>query len=247
MTGLALIKQGKKAEAGQIFAAIAKSKDVPELIPPARNPDGKQPWRRRQLGAAASPIGYSMTTIRNLSVALLIAGALASGGCSVLKKGKGPTTPVLGQRIAVLSSEGDIQVDPATRASRSIFRKRSPIPTGANPAATLPSRWASSRSGRADTGLQRPGRARTDADRATRGLAGRRQRPRLCDGHCGAVRSFDARTGAQYWASQTPNDKGSETSLYGGGVAYDQGASSPPTASAMSPRSTSAPAASCGR
>lgn len=30
MTGLALIKQGKKAEAGQIFAAIAKSKDVPD-------------------------------------------------------------------------------------------------------------------------------------------------------------------------------------------------------------------------
>ncbi|MEO7276716.1 MAG: tetratricopeptide repeat protein [Sphingomicrobium sp.] len=30
MTGLALIKQGKKAQAGEIFAAIAKNKDAPE-------------------------------------------------------------------------------------------------------------------------------------------------------------------------------------------------------------------------
>lgn len=32
MTGLALIKQGKKAQAGQIFAAIAKDKDAPDSI-----------------------------------------------------------------------------------------------------------------------------------------------------------------------------------------------------------------------
>jgi hypothetical protein len=32
MTGLALIKQGKKAEAGQMFAAIAKDKDVPDSV-----------------------------------------------------------------------------------------------------------------------------------------------------------------------------------------------------------------------
>ena len=39
----------------------------------------------------------------------------------------------------------------------------------------------------------------------------------------GAVRAFDARTGALYWASQTPDDKGNERSLYGGGIAYDNG------------------------
>ena len=39
----------------------------------------------------------------------------------------------------------------------------------------------------------------------------------------GAVRSFDARTGAQIWASQTPDVKGNEASLYGGGIAYDSG------------------------
>jgi hypothetical protein len=32
MTGMALIKQGKKAEAGQLFAAIAKDKQVPDSL-----------------------------------------------------------------------------------------------------------------------------------------------------------------------------------------------------------------------
>ena len=32
MTGLALVKQGRKTEAGQLFAAIAKDKSVPDSI-----------------------------------------------------------------------------------------------------------------------------------------------------------------------------------------------------------------------
>jgi len=40
----------------------------------------------------------------------------------------------------------------------------------------------------------------------------------------GAVRAFDAQTGAQQWASQTPVDTRSNTpALYGGGIAYDNG------------------------
>jgi outer membrane protein assembly factor BamB len=39
----------------------------------------------------------------------------------------------------------------------------------------------------------------------------------------GTVRAFDARNGAQIWASQTPTEKGGERSLYGGGIAFDKG------------------------
>jgi outer membrane protein assembly factor BamB len=40
----------------------------------------------------------------------------------------------------------------------------------------------------------------------------------------GAVRAFDAQTGAQLWASQTPyDDRNNTPSLYGGGIAYDNG------------------------
>jgi outer membrane protein assembly factor BamB len=39
----------------------------------------------------------------------------------------------------------------------------------------------------------------------------------------GTVRAFDGRTGALLWASQTPTEKGGQNSIYGGGLAYDQG------------------------
>ena len=56
-----------------------------------------------------------MTTKKYFSVALLIVAAFAASGCGVFKKGKA-STPVLGQRIAVLTGEGDVTVDPATAA-----------------------------------------------------------------------------------------------------------------------------------
>ena len=55
-----------------------------------------------------------MITAKLFRVSLLCAAALAASSCGILKKGKGPSTPVLGQRIAVLTGEGDVVVDPAT-------------------------------------------------------------------------------------------------------------------------------------
>src|SRR6476661_9334672 len=56
-----------------------------------------------------------MTKSTSFRAGLMIAAALAAGGCSLLKKG-GPKTPVLGERIPVLTTEGDVAVDPATAA-----------------------------------------------------------------------------------------------------------------------------------
>ena len=55
-----------------------------------------------------------MTRSKSFRVALLIAAAFAASGCGVLKKGKKTSTPVLGQRIPVLTGENDVTVDPAT-------------------------------------------------------------------------------------------------------------------------------------
>src|SRR5690349_9507854 len=57
-----------------------------------------------------------MTKSKSLRVAVMIAAALAASGCGVFKKGKKTNTPVLGQRIAVLTGENDVAVDPATAA-----------------------------------------------------------------------------------------------------------------------------------
>ena len=56
-----------------------------------------------------------MTTSTPFRFAVLVAMALAASGCGIFKK-SGPKTPVLGQRIPVLTTETDIQVDPAVRA-----------------------------------------------------------------------------------------------------------------------------------
>ncbi|MBA2771370.1 MAG: pyrrolo-quinoline quinone, partial [Sphingomonas sp.] len=48
-------------------------------------------------------------------LAILVAAALAAAGCGILQKPK-RGTPVLGQRISVLTSEVDVAVDPATAA-----------------------------------------------------------------------------------------------------------------------------------
>jgi outer membrane protein assembly factor BamB len=57
-----------------------------------------------------------MTRSKQVRIAIMIAAALAASGCSVFKKGSGPKTPVLGERIPVLTSESDVEVDPATQA-----------------------------------------------------------------------------------------------------------------------------------
>src|SRR5687767_14326572 len=48
-------------------------------------------------------------------IAVLLIAAMAASGCGILKKGT-PKTPVLGQRVAVLTTENDIVVDRDTAA-----------------------------------------------------------------------------------------------------------------------------------
>jgi outer membrane protein assembly factor BamB len=164
-----------------------------------------------------------MIKATSFRVALMIAAALAAGGCSLLKKGA-PKTPVLGERIPVLTAEADVIVDPATAA----------IPMTL-PAPVANTDWAQS-GGNASKSMGHValGTALTrafsvQAGRGSSLTARLGSAPVVADGRVytidtlGTVRSFDARNGGQLWASQTPNDKGNEASLYGGGIAYDNG------------------------
>jgi outer membrane protein assembly factor BamB len=165
-----------------------------------------------------------MTRKKYLRVAILIAAALSASSCGVFKKGKQTKTPVLGQRIAVLTGEGDVTVDPATAT----------LPMSL-PQAVANSDWAQA-GGNAtkSNGQLALGNALASAFtvQAGRGssLTARLAAPPIVANArvytidtLGSVRAFDARTGALVWTSQTPTEKGAERSLYGGGVAYDQG------------------------
>jgi outer membrane protein assembly factor BamB len=165
-----------------------------------------------------------MTRSKYTRIATLLAMALAASGCGIFKKGKAAGTPVLGQRIAVLTGEGDVTVDPATAT----------LPMSL-PAAAANADWTQS-AGNSNHSMGQlalgGSLARAFMVQAGRGasLTARLAAPPIvANGRVytidtlGSVRAFDARTGAQLWASQTPTEKGGERSLYGGGLAYDAG------------------------
>lgn len=165
-----------------------------------------------------------MTKSKYFQVTLLIAMALAASSCGAFKKGKHTNTPVLGQRIAVLTGEGDVTVDPATAT----------LPMSL-PAPSTSTDWTQA-GGSATKSLGQlalgSSLARAFTVQAGHGssLTERLSAPPIVVGGrvytidtAGTVRAFDGRTGAQVWASQTPTQKGGERSLYGGGLAYDQG------------------------
>jgi outer membrane protein assembly factor BamB len=163
-----------------------------------------------------------MTKAQYFRAATLIAVALAAAGCSVFNKSKHVTTPVLGERIAVLTSEGDVQVDPALADTPMIL----PEPV-ANADWTQSGGSASKSMGHVALGAAVTQAWEVQGGRGSNLTMRLSSAPIVANGRVytidslGAVRSFDIRNGGQIWASQTPDDKGNENSLYGGGIAYD--------------------------
>jgi outer membrane protein assembly factor BamB len=162
-----------------------------------------------------------MIRFRSLTAVLMIGAALA--GCSTIRKGK-PKTPVVGERISILTSELDVVVDPATAA----------IPM-ALPAASVNSDWSqpggspNKAPGHLALGA-RLGQAWNvsigagDAKGARLAAA-----PVVAGGKVftidtqSTVRAFNAQTGAQLWATQFGTAPKESSSLFGGGVAVDNG------------------------
>lgn len=165
-----------------------------------------------------------MTRSRSLRVALMIAAAFAASGCGVIHKGKKTSTPVLGQRIPVLTGENDVTVDPATAA----------LPMSL-PEAVANTEWtqsggsASKSMGQLALGNTLATAFTVQAGRGSSLTARLAAPPIVANGHVfvidtlGTVRAFDGRSGAQLWASQTPTERGGEKSMYGGGIAFDAG------------------------
>ena len=157
-------------------------------------------------------------------VLVLIAGALAMSGCGIFNRASRSKTPVIGERIAILANEGDVAVDEATAA----------LPMSL-PVAVANADWAQSGGSATKSGGHvELGQALAPAfavkagsgNTVTRRIAAS---PIVANGRVytmdslGAVRAFDAASGARIWESQTPNERGNEHSLYGGGIAFANG------------------------
>ena len=158
-----------------------------------------------------------------IKIAVLVMAAMAASGCGIFKKGA-PKTPVLGQRVAVLTTENDIVADPATAALPMVL-----------PAPVANAEWGQS-GGNASKSMGHLalgtalGRAFTVSIGYGSSLTARLASPPVVGGGRvytidtnATVRAFDAQTGGQAWESQFGTEKGNSASLYGGGVAYDNG------------------------
>lgn len=156
-------------------------------------------------------------------IAVLAFAAMAASGCGIFKKGA-PKTPVLGERVAVLTTENDVAVDPATASLPMVL-----------PAPVANSEWAQS-GGNASKSMGHVvlgtalARAFTVSIGQGSSLTARLASPPVVGGGrvytidtSATVRAFDAQTGGQAWESQFGLEKGNSSSLYGGGVAYDKG------------------------
>jgi outer membrane protein assembly factor BamB len=166
-----------------------------------------------------------MSSFKVFRVSVLIAAAFAASGCSIFKKGKPSTTPVVGKRIPVLTSEGDVAIDLATAALPMTL-----------PDATANDTWsqsggnASKSMGQLALGDRLAQAWVVQAGRGSSLTARLAASPIFANGRVytidtlGAVRAFDARNGGLLWASQTPYEVRKNTPvLYGGGLAFDNG------------------------
>jgi outer membrane protein assembly factor BamB len=155
---------------------------------------------------------------------LALAAISMLGGCGILRGSRGPTTPTVGERISVLSTDAAVEADPTLADVPVIV----PGPA-ANPDWPQPGGNASKAMGHVALG-DAPARAWSvsigEGDSAAGRLA---SEPVVADGRVytidvrARVRAFNAATGALVWEHQVRGPNSPSETLFGGGVSYDGG------------------------
>jgi outer membrane protein assembly factor BamB len=154
------------------------------------------------------------------AVALAVSASLLAG-CGIVGKSR-PKTPVVGNRVSVLSTDPDVQVDPATAALPFSIPAAAPNASWNQPGGT-PSKSA---------GHPALGTSLAEAWNVSIGqgttVDERLAAPPVVAGGTvytidttATVRAFDAATGGQRWAAQFGTERGNNASLFGGGVAVE--------------------------
>jgi outer membrane protein assembly factor BamB len=155
---------------------------------------------------------------------ILLAGVVLLGGCSILDKGKKKTTPTIGERISVLSTEASIEVDPALAGTAVVL-----------PAAATNADWAQPGGNAAKSmGHLTLGSALGQAWRASIGEGSGNKvqlaaAPVVADGKIftidtrAVVRAISPENGATLWQTQVRGENAPEAALFGGGVSFDNG------------------------
>ncbi|PZU11599.1 PQQ-like beta-propeller repeat protein [Sphingomonas sp.] len=163
--------------------------------------------------------------MRNVSRAVcMIALAASVAGCGIFKGSNKPKTAVLGERIPVLATQNDAEVDPSLSETQVTL-----------PAATVNADWAQP-GGNATKSMGHPALGlspvRVWSAHIPKSTPQRRfgAAPVIANGHLyvmdaeGVVHAFSLDTGAQVWKQGFGGEKKKDRgALFGGGVTFDDG------------------------
>ena len=158
-----------------------------------------------------------------LAAAMLLTTTL--GGCGLFGGGDGkkPKTPVLGQRVSVLTAESGAEIDPTLEGVPVV-----PPPEQVNPEWPQPG-------GNAAKSLGHVGLGQALAVAWDRKIPGSSSKARLGAGPVvgggrvyvmdvdASIHAFDLKSGAPLWTRAVGDKDGNKASLFGGGVSYDNG------------------------
>jgi outer membrane protein assembly factor BamB len=157
-------------------------------------------------------------------IVLALAAISLLSGCGILRGRRGPTTPTVGTRIPVLSTDVAVEADPTLADVPVVV----PGPA-ANPDWPQPGGNASKSIGHVALGGA-PARAWSVSIGEGNSAAGRLgSEPVVADGRVytidvkARVRAYNAETGALVWEHQVRGENSPSETLYGGGVSYDGG------------------------
>ena len=155
---------------------------------------------------------------------LVLAAAATLGGCGAFSKDKKNVTPTVGERISVLSREQTLEVDPALAGVAVTL-----------PPATTNAEWAQPGGNAAKsmghlTLAGSPGQAwRVSIGSGSSNKGQLAASPVLGGGRLytmdtqAVVRAISPENGATLWQTQVRGDNAPQSSLFGGGVSYDNG------------------------
>ncbi|MCL6683370.1 PQQ-binding-like beta-propeller repeat protein [Sphingomonas alba] len=155
-------------------------------------------------------------------IGMVFAAAALLGGCNPFKKDK-PKTPVVGERISVLASESDVEIDDETAAMPFTLPE-----AVANEDWTQPGGNAQKSMGHLALGNSLGTAWTVSIGEGSSNKSRLVSSPVVGGGRVytidaiGTVRAFDVRNGGQVWSSSFGKDISRESN-YGGGVAYDNG------------------------
>lgn len=158
------------------------------------------------------------------SIVILLAASMAVSGCGIFRGGdKKPKTPVLGERLPVLSYEAKVEADP------DLAELTVTVPAAvANDSWTQPGGNAAKSMGHVQLGAALTP-AWTASIEGSSNTARLNSAPVVAGGRVytidvtATVRAFDARTGAAAWSSRITKEGEKSSVAFGGGVAVGEG------------------------